>query len=200
MCRRSACPACSRQPYAFAENRQPLLSGTTAAWVQPSHHFCALSRCSSRQLLEVSQKREPFCATHFPGALLRANSCVQQERGYALSPKRLVLLIANPASFLANKMLIQQQREFKDKAKALLYMHETAEVFFENLDELRKLFRNDVSPKLHARRVAELEGAPERFFGRVEDTIREAALTSWPRDESSVRKYSPKPRTPDRKK
>jgi hypothetical protein len=31
-------------------------------------------------------------------------------------------------------------------------------------------------PKLHARRVAELEGAPEKLFGKVEDTIREAAL------------------------
>ena len=84
--------------------------------------------------------------------------------------------IANPASFLAQKILIHEQRDYKDKAKDLLYMHDTIEVFSENLAELQGLFRKDIAPKLHARRVAELEGAPERLFGKVEDTIREAAL------------------------
>jgi hypothetical protein len=98
-----------------------------------------------------------------------------QENGYALAPKRTVQ-IANPANFLAQKILIHEQRDYKDKAKDLLYMHDTIDVFSEKLDELQKLFRYDVAPKLHARRVAELEGAPERLFGKVEDTIREAAL------------------------
>jgi hypothetical protein len=84
--------------------------------------------------------------------------------------------IANPASFLAQKILIHPQRDYKDRAKDLLYMHDTIEVFSENLDELQELFRSDVAPKLHARRIAEPEGAPERLFGRVDDTIREAAL------------------------
>jgi hypothetical protein len=84
--------------------------------------------------------------------------------------------IANPSSFLAQKILIHEQRDYKDKAKDLLYMHDTVEVISENLDELQRLFRKDIAPKLHARRVAELEGAPERLFGKVEDTIREAAL------------------------
>ena len=55
-------------------------------------------------------------------------------------------------------------------------MHDTIEVFSENLDELQKLFRGAVALKLHRRRVAELEGAADRLFGKVEDTIREAAL------------------------
>jgi hypothetical protein len=84
--------------------------------------------------------------------------------------------IANPASFLAQKILIHERRDYQDKAKDLLYMHDTIEVFSENLGELQKLFRNDVAPKLHPRRVAELEGAHERLFGKIEDTIREAAL------------------------
>ena len=100
---------------------------------------------------------------------------LDQENGYALAPKRTVR-IANPASFLAQKILIHEQRDYKDKAKDLLYMHDTIEVFSENLDELEKLFRSDVAPKLHAGRVVELEGAPERLCGRVGDTIREAAL------------------------
>ncbi len=98
-----------------------------------------------------------------------------EENGYALSPKRTVQ-IANPASFLAQKILIHEQRDYKDRAKDLLYMHDTIEVFSENLDELLKLFRSHFAPKLHARRIAELQGAPERLFGKVDDTIREAAL------------------------
>jgi len=74
-----------------------------------------------------------------------------EENDYALSPKRTVQT-ANPASFLAQKILIHPQRNYKDRAKDLLYMHDTIEVFSENLDELQKLFRNDVAPKLHARR------------------------------------------------
>jgi hypothetical protein len=55
------------------------------------------------------------------------------------------------------------------------YIRDTIEVFSETLDELQKLFRGAVAPKLHPRRVAELEGAADRLFGKVEDTIREAA-------------------------
>jgi hypothetical protein len=98
-----------------------------------------------------------------------------EENGYALSPKRTVQ-IANPASFLVQKILIHEQRDYKDRAKDLLYMHDTIELFSENLDELQKLFRSHFAPKLHARRIAELQGAPERLFGKVDDTIREAAL------------------------
>lgn len=97
-----------------------------------------------------------------------------EENGYAISPKRTVQ-IANPASFPAQKILIHEQRDYKDKAKDLLYMHDTIEVFSENLDELQKLFRGVVAPKLHPRRIVELEGAADRLFGKVEDTVREAA-------------------------
>lgn len=48
--------------------------------------------------------------------------------------------IANPASFLAQKILIHEQRNYKDRAKDLLYMHDTIEAFSEALDELQKLF------------------------------------------------------------
>ncbi len=109
-----------------------------------------------------------------------------EENGYAFSPRRTVQ-IANPASFLAQKILIHQQRGYKDKAKDLLYMHDTIEVFSETLDELQKLFRNDVAPKLHRRRVAELETAAARLFGTIEDTVREATLIAADRKLSPER-------------
>jgi Nucleotidyltransferase len=98
-----------------------------------------------------------------------------EESGYAISPKRTVQ-IANPASFLAQKILIHEQRDYKDRAKDLLYMHDTVELFSETLDELQKLFRGTVAPQLHRRRLAEIEGAAEKLFGKVGDTVREAAL------------------------
>jgi hypothetical protein len=97
------------------------------------------------------------------------------ENGYPFTPAKKIQ-IANPASFLAQKILIHEQRDYEDKAKDLLYMHDTIELFSEHLDEVQRLFRKEIAPKLHARRVAELEGAPGRLFGKVEDTIREAAL------------------------
>ena len=98
-----------------------------------------------------------------------------EENGYALTPKQTVQ-IANPASFLAQKILIHDQRDYKDKAKDLLYIHDAIEVFSKALDELERLFRSEVARKLHPRRVAELEGSADRLFGKVEDTTREAAL------------------------
>jgi len=97
-----------------------------------------------------------------------------EENGYSMSAKRTVQ-IANPASFLAQKILIHEQRDHKDRAKDLLYMHDTIEVFSEILEELQKLFRSAVALKLHWRCIAELEGAADRLFGKVDDTIREAA-------------------------
>ena len=97
-----------------------------------------------------------------------------EENGYPMSPKRTVQ-IANPASFLAQKILIHGLRDYQDRAKDLLYMHDTIELFSETLDELKELFRNDVAPRLHPRKIAELERAPATLFEKVTDTIREAA-------------------------
>ena len=81
--------------------------------------------------------------------------------------------IANPASFLAQKILIHEQRDYRDRAKDLLYTHDTIEVFSETLDELQKLFRGAVVPKLHPRRVADplpvRRGRGQAVAGRREE-------------------------------
>jgi hypothetical protein len=109
-----------------------------------------------------------------------------EGNGYAISPKRTVQ-IANPASFLAQKILIHEKRDRKDRAKDLLYMHDTVELFSETLDELEKLFHGTVAPTLHPRRLAEIEGAAEKLFGKVDDRIREAALMAGERKLSPER-------------
>ncbi len=47
--------------------------------------------------------------------------------------------MANPTSFLAQKILIHHERDYKDRAKDLLYTHDTIELFSEHLDELQKI-------------------------------------------------------------
>jgi hypothetical protein len=88
----------------------------------------------------------------------------------------LHIQIANPTSFLAQKILIHGERDYKDRAKDLLYMHDTIEMFSEHLGELCEIFTNNIQPALHVRRNAELAGAAEGLFGKVHDSIREAVL------------------------
>jgi hypothetical protein len=84
--------------------------------------------------------------------------------------------IANPASFLTQKILIHEERDPRDRAKDLLYIHDTVEVFSECMEELQKIFGQEVARKLHPRSRAELEAAADRLFGKMDDTIREAAV------------------------
>jgi hypothetical protein len=55
-------------------------------------------------------------------------------------------------------------RDHKDQAKDLLY-----------LGDLREVIEKKVQPMPHARRAAELSGAANALFGKVNDAIREAA-------------------------
>jgi hypothetical protein len=100
---------------------------------------------------------------------------LSQENGYPFRPAKKIQL-ANPTSFLAQKILIHHERDYKDRAKDLLYMHDTIEMFSERLGELQEIYAKDLRPQLDANRVAELSKAPDGLFGKVNDTIREAAL------------------------
>ena len=98
-----------------------------------------------------------------------------------------MLFRSNPTSLLAQKIVIHDQRDHRDKAKDLLYMHDTVEVFSEILEELRHIFRKDIAPHLHPRRVAELEQAGDKLFGKVDDAIREGSLMATGRTLSPER-------------
>jgi hypothetical protein len=95
--------------------------------------------------------------------------------GYPFTPAKKTL-VANPSSFVAQKILIHHERNYKDRAKDLLYMHDTIDVFSEHLAELREVYSKEIRPRLHNRRVMELRAAGDGLFGKVNDTIREAAL------------------------
>lgn len=83
--------------------------------------------------------------------------------------------IANPVSFIAQKVLILARRDPEDRAKDILYVHDTLEVFGSRLADLRELWRERVRPELHDNRVKILSRASEVLFGELTDDVRRAA-------------------------
>ncbi len=83
--------------------------------------------------------------------------------------------VANPVSFLAQKVLIHDRRDRDDRAKDILYMHDTLEVFGAPLAELHELWQQQVAPQLHPRNAAKLRKAARVLFGEITDDIRRAA-------------------------
>ena len=88
---------------------------------------------------------------------------------------RYLVQIPNPVSYLVQKILIHERREMGNRAKDLLYMHDTIEVFGSALPELKKVWHESVRPLLSAKAVRSVESAPKVLFGEVSDAIREAA-------------------------
>jgi hypothetical protein len=89
--------------------------------------------------------------------------------------------IANPVSFLVQKILIHRRRGREDRAKDILYMHDTLEVFGARLSELRDSWRSTVAPRLSASALSAVLKAPDRLFGALTDDIRRAARISTER-------------------
>lgn len=83
--------------------------------------------------------------------------------------------VPNPASFVVQKLLIHSDRRPRKRAQDVLYIHDTLELFGGSLDELRRLWRNVVRPAIPARTAKTVEALARDLFGRVTDTIREAA-------------------------
>ncbi len=92
--------------------------------------------------------------------------------------KTVSIRIANPVSFMAQKVLIQGKREREDRAKDILYMHDTLEVFGSRLKELRALWQETVRPQLPERAGRTVSKASEGLFGELSDDIRRAAEIS----------------------
>jgi len=86
--------------------------------------------------------------------------------------------IANPVSFLTQKVLIHEKRGREDRAKDILYMHDTLEVFGTRLPELQELWRSIVAPQLQPRSASIVSKASEVLFGELSDDIRRAAEIS----------------------
>ena len=83
--------------------------------------------------------------------------------------------IANPVSFLAQKILIHRRRNREERAKDILYMHDTIETFAMEIDDLRAKWVENIRPELHVNSVRTVEGAAASLLGAVTDSIRAAS-------------------------
>jgi hypothetical protein len=83
--------------------------------------------------------------------------------------------IPNPVSFIAQRLLIYDQRLPAKKAQDILYIHDTLELFGTQLDVMGRLWRDVLAPTLHPRQQRALLQTIDIIFGRLNDRIRDAA-------------------------
>jgi hypothetical protein len=83
--------------------------------------------------------------------------------------------IANPASFLAHKLLIHNKRKREKCAKDILYIHDTLEVFGARLGNLERVWRTEVKPRVPPATVKKILRAAKELFAQMSDAIRDAA-------------------------
>ena len=82
--------------------------------------------------------------------------------------------IPNPASYLAQKILIHPKRKPDERAKDVLYIHDTIETFGRSMNEVQREWTGNVKPALSKKAARVVERAAEAMFGEVTDAQRRA--------------------------
>jgi hypothetical protein len=99
---------------------------------------------------------------------------VGPERGVPITAD-VNLFVPNPTSFIVQKLLIHSDRPPNKKAQDILYIHDSLELFGGSLGELRRLWVEEVRPRMAAKTASRAETIAQELFAEVADTIREAA-------------------------
>jgi hypothetical protein len=85
------------------------------------------------------------------------------------------LQVPNPATFIAQKILIHELRDRDKKAQDLLYIHDTLELFGSKLEELNQRWRAEMVPALPPGTNDSVTTAINAHFHELSDTFRDAA-------------------------
>ncbi len=85
------------------------------------------------------------------------------------------LFVANPTSFIVQKLLIHSDRPPHKKAQDILYIHDTLQLFGGSLTELRRLWLEEVRPGIAKPWARKVETTARALSADVTDTIRDAA-------------------------
>lgn len=99
---------------------------------------------------------------------------IGSDKGFPL-PRKLDLQAANPASFIVQKLLIQEHRTPAKRAQDVLYIHDTLELFAGALPALKERWEKNIRPTMHERTARTAAELSVSTFSSVTDTIREAA-------------------------
>lgn len=98
---------------------------------------------------------------------------VGPEQGVPLT-RPVKVLVANPTSFIVQKLLIQKDRSAAKRAQDVLYINDTLELFGNALPQLNVLWRGQVRPALSAKTARAVADTAGKTFSSVTDIIRDA--------------------------
>lgn len=82
--------------------------------------------------------------------------------------------LANPVSFIAQKLIIQKDRSPDKQAQDALYVHDTLELFESELALLRTEWRDKIRAAIPTKTAETVERLHHEQFGAVTDVIRSA--------------------------
>jgi hypothetical protein len=85
------------------------------------------------------------------------------------------ILIANPVSFIAQKLLIQKYRTPAKQAQDALYVHDTLELYSSEIERLRTIWNDTVKPAIGDKVATSVKDAANTQYGSLTDVIRSAA-------------------------
>jgi hypothetical protein len=97
------------------------------------------------------------------------------------------VMLPNPVSFIAQKLLIQRRRKPEKQAQDALYVHDTLQLFGAELTGLKMVWLEQVRPTLPAKTAKLVERLQREQFDSVTDVIRNAARI--PQDRSLTPEY-----------
>lgn len=83
--------------------------------------------------------------------------------------------VANPVSFIAQKLLIHRLRKPDKRSQDLLYIHDTLELFGAHLPAMNRIWQDQTGPSLLPGDHKEVLKLARALFSTVTDTIREAS-------------------------
>jgi hypothetical protein len=88
--------------------------------------------------------------------------------------------VPNPVSYIAQKLLVLKDRKKEDRAKDVLYVHDTLELYGARLDLLNQTWRESIRPRIGGT-AEEVEDLARQYFADVTDDIRRAVLVAGER-------------------
>jgi hypothetical protein len=96
------------------------------------------------------------------------------ENGFELTEPAQVT-IANPISYIVQKLLVHSKRKYADRPKDVLYVHDTIELFSSSLPTLASIWTSPVGPSLSQNAIKLLRTTRQHLFTELNDTVRNAA-------------------------
>ncbi|HYO77047.1 MAG TPA: hypothetical protein VE010_11335, partial [Thermoanaerobaculia bacterium] len=95
--------------------------------------------------------------------------------------RAFVVNVANPVSYIAQKLIVMPTRSAKDRAKDLLYIHDTVELYGARLHELHRLWTEIIRPHIGTDTHV-VTSQLRKYFNGTNDDVRRAALVAGGRN------------------